>query len=86
VPLPDPEAGPLPDAMNIDPLVVIDSMTHDQRMAMHAALIHHLQSQPAPPPAPRQTPPRTPTRRSNPSSATPTPTRRNPPRAARRDD
>ena len=86
VPLPDPEAGPLPDPMNIDPLVVIDSMTHDQRMAMHAALIRHLQSQPAPPPAPRQTPPRTPTRRSNPSSATPTPTRRNPPRAARRDD
>jgi hypothetical protein len=71
------EQGPRP--MLIDPLMVIDSMTYDQRMQMHHALMNHLESQPS-------TPARSANRNSNPSSATPTPTRRNPPRAARRDD
>ena len=67
--------------MLIDPLMVLDSMTHDQLTPMNHALMTRtqLQTRPILP----STPPRTPTRRK--PRQVPR-RRRNPPRAARRDD
>ena len=68
----------IPEPPYVDPMILFDSMSVEQRMAMMPALMSMIPSvlpppPPPPPPAPMPSPART-------------PTRRNPPRAARQED
>jgi hypothetical protein len=69
---------PAPPSIVLDPLLAFDSLPLEERMHLHNHLMAHLHSQPVPA--------ATTTRTSPPHRRPPPPTRKNPHRAARRDD